>query len=253
MTTLAGPGHNYTVKTKRVFIVSKGDFVGLKSAGGTAVRTAPGAAFDRRIVQAAGSLFLSRGFVRVTADDIAAEVGISKATLYKKFPSKEEILRAVVRELMAEIAARVDALIADGSLGFVERLARLFAFVGGRISRFGPLLLRDIQKAAPDVWTEVEGFRREKLLANFKTILAAGRKQDLFRGDIDLDLLLDMFLRLVESFVNPAEILRSGRSPAETFESVIKVFFQGILTDRGRRDFAARTPGLFEPRKEGVS
>jgi AcrR family transcriptional regulator len=232
------------VKTKRVFIVSKGEYV-----DGAASETA----LVHRIVEAAGALFLSRGFVRVTANDIAAEVGISKATLYKKFRSKEEILRAVVREVMTEIAARVDALIRDESLGFVERLARLFAFVGGQISRFGPLLMRDIQKAAPAVWKEVEGFRREKLLANFKTILAAGHKQGLFRGDIDLNLLLEIFLRLVEAFVNPAEILRTGKSPTEAFASIIKVFFQGILTDRGRRDFSARTPALFEPRKEGVS
>jgi hypothetical protein len=62
-----------------------------------------------------------------------------------------------------------------------------------------------------------------------------------------------MFVSLVQELINPAAILRSGRSPAETFRSVIKVFFQGILTDKGRLDFADRTPGLFEPLKEGVS
>jgi len=232
------------VKTKRVFIVSGGEYAGGR-AGTAALR--------ERIVEAAGGLFLSRGFVRVTADEIAAEVGISKATLYKVFRGKEEILRAVVRGLMAGIGTRVEALIRDESLGFVERLARLFAFIGDRIARLGPLFMRDIQRAAPAVWKEVEDFRRERLLANFKTILAAGHKQGLFRGDIDTDLLMKMFLRLVEAFINPAEVLRSGKSPAETFESVIKVFFQGILTDRGRRDFAARTPALFEPRKEGES
>ena len=62
-----------------------------------------------------------------------------------------------------------------------------------------------------------------------------------------------MFTFLIGEFVNPQAVLRSGRSPAEAFESVIKVFFQGILTDKGRRDFSVRTPALFEPRKEGAS
>ncbi len=212
-----------------------------------------GAPLRRRITAAAGVLFLGRGFVRVTADDLAAEVGISKATLYKVFRGKEEILRAVVRELLDDISARVDSLIRDETLGFVERLVRLFAFVGDRISRFGPLLIRDIQRTSPDIWREIEDFRREKVIANFRTILAAGCGQGLFRDDVDTDLLMEMFLRLVESFVNPAAVVRTGKTPAEVFGSVIRVFFQGILTDRGRRDFAARTPGLFEPRKEGVS
>lgn len=216
-------------------------------------RTDPGSSLRPRITEAARELFLSRGFVHVTADDIAESLGISKATLYKEFPSKEEILRGVVRSIMAEMIARVDAIMKNDALSFVERLVALFTFVGGRISQFGPLFLKDIQKSAPDVWTEIEAFRRDRLMTNFKVILAAGHKQGLFRGDIDEDLLLRMFLKLVEEFVTPAELIRSGRSPAKTFESVIKVFFQGILTDRGRLDFSSRTSALFEPRKENVS
>lgn len=232
------------MKTKQVFIVRPPKIIRSVS-GEDGLRS--------RIIAAARDLFLSRGFVRVTADDLAAELGISKATLYKEFSGKEEILREVVREFMAEIVDHVDALIEDETLSFVERLVALFAFVGGRISRFGPLFIRDIQRSAPRVWKEIEAFRRDKIITNFKVILAAGHGQGLFRGDIDMDILLRMFLKLVEDFVNPAEIVRSGRSPTETFESVIKVFFQGILTDEGRLDFSARTPALFEPRKEGAS
>lgn len=201
----------------------------------------------------ARSLFLERGFQRTTSDDIAAALGISKATLYKAFASKEDILREVVRSFIDEIGGQVDAIMADPSLSFVERLAALFSFVGDRLSRFGPWLLRDVQRTAPGVWKDIEAFRHDKLLINFKVILEAGRRQELFRGDVDADLLLRMFIRLVEEFINPAEIIRSGGSPTAAFESVVKVFFQGILTDRGRRDFRTRTPYLFEPRKEGAS
>jgi AcrR family transcriptional regulator len=204
------------------------------------------AATRARIVAAARRLFLHRGFVRVTGDEIAAELRISKATLYREFRSKEDILRAVVHGFMAEIAGGVDSLIRDEDLNFVEKLARLLAFFGARLSQMGTLFIRDIQKSAPAVWREIEAFRRDKIIVNFKTILSAGRRKGLFRSDVDMDLLLSMFLRLVEEFINPAEILRSGRSPAATFESVIKVFFQGILTDRGRLDFSVRTPALFE-------
>jgi AcrR family transcriptional regulator len=198
-------------------------------------------------------MFFQRGFVRVTADDIAAELGISKATLYKAFSSKEEMLGAAVGEVMNEMAAGVERLIGDDSLGFVEKMAALFAFLGNRLSQFGPLLLRDIQKNAPRIWKEIEEFRRDKIFRNFKVILAAGRRDGFFREDVDLDLLLQMFTSLIQEFVNPAAVLRSGRSPAATFESVIKVFFQGILTDKGRLDLSSSTPALFEPRKEGAS
>jgi AcrR family transcriptional regulator len=228
------------VKTKRVFKVSS-------------LGTGPDPALRARIVGAGAELFLSRGFVRVTADEIAGRLGISKATLYKSFPSKEAILQAAVRGILSEIGASVEGILADARLSFVEKLAALFTYVGGRISQFGPFLVRDIRKSAPQIWKEIDDFRRHKILKNFKVILESGRTEGLFRGDIDLDLLLEMFTYLIGEFINPQAVLRSGRSPGEAFESVIKVFFQGILTDRGRQDFSARTPALFEPRKEGAS
>ena len=206
-----------------------------------------------RIAAAAQTLFLQRGFLRVTADDIAGELGMSKATLYKAFPSKEEILRAVVRGILNEILSHVEGLIRDDSLGFVEKIVALFTYLGTRISRFQPVLIRDLQRSVPDIWKEIDDFRRDKIFKNFKVILEAGRREGFFREDVDIDLLLQMFVSLIQEFVNPAAILRSGSSPAATFESVIKVFFQGILTDKGRLGFSARTPALFEPRKEGAS
>jgi hypothetical protein len=132
-------------------------------------------------------------------------------------------------------------------------MVSLFAALGGQISQFGPVFVRDMQKGAPAIWQEVRDFRQEKILKNFKIILESGRREGFFRGDVDVDFLLQMFLSLVQEFVTPKEILRTGRSPAAIFESVIKVFFQGILTDRGRLDFLSRSPDLFEPRKEGMS
>ena len=206
-----------------------------------------------RVIEAARELFYSRGFVRVTTDEIAGRLGISKATLYRSFPSKEEILRAVVADFLNGILARVEGLLGNADMSLVDKLVSLFAFVGNRISEFGPLLIQDMQRSVPRVWREIDAFRREKIFKNFKVILESGRREGLFRGDLDVDILVEMFADLIGRFINPEAILRSGRSPAGTFESVIKVFFQGILTDSGRGDFLARTPGLFEPRKEGAT
>jgi AcrR family transcriptional regulator len=107
-------------------------------------------ALRARIVEAAAALFLSRGFIRVTSDEIAGRLGISKATLYKAFPGKEAILRAVVRRIMNEILAGVERVIADDSLGFVEKMVALLSFLGARMARFEPVLIRDLQRRSGD-------------------------------------------------------------------------------------------------------
>ena len=42
--------------------------------------------------------FLTQGFRSVTMDDLAAELGMSKKTLYAHFPSKKALLEAIVAD-----------------------------------------------------------------------------------------------------------------------------------------------------------
>jgi AcrR family transcriptional regulator len=50
----------------------------------------------RRILDAAYRLFRRKGFARVSMDDIAAETGVTKRTLYHHFESKDALLGAVL-------------------------------------------------------------------------------------------------------------------------------------------------------------
>ncbi len=65
------------------------------------------------ILDAARTVFASKGFEVATIDDIALATGVAKGTIYLYYPSKREIywaaLRAGVDELYAETTRRVDA------------------------------------------------------------------------------------------------------------------------------------------------
>src|ERR1700754_4610435 len=43
------------------------------------------------IADAAAQLFIARGFVEVTVDEVAAAGGVPKQTIFNRFPSKEEL------------------------------------------------------------------------------------------------------------------------------------------------------------------
>ena len=48
----------------------------------------------QRIIEGAGELFFSRGIRRVTMDELARELGMSKRTIYENFNDKTEVLEA---------------------------------------------------------------------------------------------------------------------------------------------------------------
>jgi Transcriptional regulator len=60
------------------------------------------------ILSAATRLFHEKGFGRVTTDEIAADAGITKRTLYRYIGSKEALLLAIHEKFLARVAAAVD-------------------------------------------------------------------------------------------------------------------------------------------------
>jgi len=65
------------------------------------------------LLEAALGLFVERGFTATRSDDVARAAGVSKGTLYLYFPSKEELLKAVIQHYMADAIAAGAAEIAS--------------------------------------------------------------------------------------------------------------------------------------------
>jgi AcrR family transcriptional regulator len=78
----------------------------------------------QELLDAALELFVERGFAATRSEDVAARAGVSKGTLYLYYPSKEELLKAVVRENLGALI-REGADIAGGFEGDTQQLLAL--------------------------------------------------------------------------------------------------------------------------------
>jgi AcrR family transcriptional regulator len=84
-----------------------------------------------RILETADRLFYLRGIRAVGVDTIAAEIGISKRTLYNHFPSKDELIAAYLERRFTRTPAS-DKPPVEQILGIFDRLERGFASKGFR-------------------------------------------------------------------------------------------------------------------------
>ena len=62
------------------------------------------------IIQSVNRLLAEKGFEAMTVDEVAADVGIAKASLYKHFPSKEHLAAAAMASVMGRAQSCLDAL-----------------------------------------------------------------------------------------------------------------------------------------------
>lgn len=79
-----------------------------------------------RVVEAAAALFAERG-MSVGVPEVAERAGVGKATVYRSFPTKENLIAAVLEQRMAWMRERVDlaAEAPDAGAAFREMLAEL--------------------------------------------------------------------------------------------------------------------------------
>lgn len=189
-----------------------------------------------RIVRQARVHFFAHGYSQCTMDEIAAELGMSKKTLYVHFASKEALVRAVIEDLSREIRASADELIANRQLNFAEKLRGFAEGMAERMTRMNPRFLRDLQRFAPEVYQLVAKMREENIPYVFGRFIEEGQLAGFLRTDLRTDFAVTFFLQAMHGLLTPATMDRLGLSPREILPRAIELLFAGLLTPAGRQE-----------------
>jgi TetR/AcrR family transcriptional regulator, repressor for uid operon len=82
-----------------------------------------------RIVDAAGLVLHRKGLGGMTMDEIAREIGVSKGALYLYFPSKGQLLEAILSRFRGEMMARLERAVAEGDVaeGIASTIDKIFS------------------------------------------------------------------------------------------------------------------------------
>jgi TetR/AcrR family transcriptional repressor of mexJK operon len=189
------------------------------------------------ILAAAETLFVAQGFARVSMDDIAAAVPVSKPTLYSNFRDKAALFSAVIDSRCAKmlelLQSEIDpeeppssALTRVGELYLTRILSPgscdIFRVIMGECSAF-PDIGRSFYKSGPR--------QMETLLAAY---LAAQDKKKRLRVK-DPALAAEMFLGLLKANIQLRGLLRvtqppHAKDPKKIAREAVRVFIAGHQT-----------------------
>jgi AcrR family transcriptional regulator len=193
-----------------------------------------------RILEEAGRRFFREGFARVSMDDLAGELGISKKTIYQHYSSKEELLERLMGHFIQGVDQEICRILDERQVDFIEKLTRVFALLAGKLSHLSPAFARDLQKHAPATWRKVDERRSQILQRNFGRLMAEGIKQQAFRRGFDPQFFLLIYLTLVRQIINPESLLQLSVTPREAFENIVSILMEGVLSEEARKHFKPR-------------
>lgn len=189
-----------------------------------------------RIMEHARERFLQHGFSKVTMDELSSDLGMSKKTFYKFFPSKEELLRTTVYAMMKGVEREMEQ-IENSDKPFAERIADVMVLLGKNVGRISRAFQLDIQRFAPALWKEVEAFRRDRIIARMGKMILKAREEGIFREEINEVILVHMLFHSIQGIVNPEFLTQQSFSLNEAFRTIFKTLFEGALTDEAREHF----------------
>ena len=185
-----------------------------------------------KILKAASDTFFSRGFYKIPVDDIASLLKMSKKTIYKHFPTKENLVREVAY-LFIKIHSSNIAEIINHDYNAVQKLFYIFKYLGNMLININDKWFSDIQSQAPEIWGEIEAFRSRFMTQNISRIIEQGKKEKYIVNHPSL-IIINVFISSIRGIINPAFITNNKMPAFKALESTLDILMNGILTARGK-------------------
>jgi AcrR family transcriptional regulator len=189
-----------------------------------------------RIVEQARERFFANGFSKVTMDELVQDLGISKKTLYQYFPSKDDLVNAVIEWQIIRFSTEIHRIV-DSPGDFIDKIYTLYSTIGRMICKISKQFQDDIRRLRPDLWKKIEEVRSKHIYGGFSGMLDEGSRLGFVRNDLNREIVLLMYTTAIQGIVNPEVLARSSFSGEEAFLTILRVFFDGILTDPARELF----------------
>jgi AcrR family transcriptional regulator len=191
----------------------------------------------KRIVHTCTDLFGQHGFGKISMDEVARVLGMSKKTLYKHFSGKEEIVRTIVSNFRDETLGRIEEVSREEIDDPVLHIRKILETLGDRLSMAHRPFVLDIRRYFPEMWEEIDEARRDVIKRMFNLIFEKGREKNIFRSDIDEEFFMYMYVNSITSMVNPEMLAQLPYSTQQIFQNIIKIMFEGSLTDEARAKY----------------
>ncbi|PNV75523.1 TetR/AcrR family transcriptional regulator [Leptospira inadai] len=182
---------------------------------------------NHKIVESSLALFLARGFHKVNTDEIAQAAGISKRTLYRYFPSKDELVTATLEHFKMQVRTKFVLVLSQKELPPLHRFRQILTQVAQELSKVSRSLMVDLQRERPDIFAQMVEFRTANIRSLIGLLKEAREKKEI-NPDIDVPFAIDMLLASINTLLIPEYLVSHNYSFEFGLEKITQIFLDGI-------------------------
>lgn len=188
----------------------------------------------QHILQVAIERMQQVGIRSVSVDDVCHELGMSKKTFYVYFPSKDDLVQAILHTHEQKMAHDLDNALSKRTITQIIVEWSKIAKSTTKKDLKTPAMMYDLEKYYPQLFAAHKKVMREtaeKILVRF---LGKGVSEGIFREEIDVDVVAMMFLDMQYRLL---DLMTSGQMTKEEVHRIghqrMDILMRGILTESG--------------------
>ncbi len=171
-----------------------------------------------------------------TLAQLASQLAVSKRKIYELFDSKDELVGAVLDEILRDLKQQIAEIMAKPNLGYIDKLKALMM---ASPKALGPLSVRaiiDIKRQMPDEWLKYETFFEDRW-QRVADILQQGVTAGLFRT-VNMKILWKIYRGSINELGDYQFLTQSNSTFQSTMEQTIDILIYGVFADPARREIA---------------
>ncbi|MBF0619853.1 MAG: TetR/AcrR family transcriptional regulator [Candidatus Omnitrophica bacterium] len=191
-----------------------------------------------RILNAAMNRMLRFGYRKVSMDEIAEDLVMSKNTIYRYFESKERMAEALFERLSEEVEQEL-ALIRESYRDPSEVISRNVFFLQQRLKPWSESFLGDIKTELPALWARFNDLH-ETRIKEIVALVEDGIEKDKFRR-VNAALAVRMYMGAMDHVLDPEYLEKERISFSDAIDGVLDIWSVGmVLKKEGGHSNAVR-------------
>lgn len=154
-----------------------------------------------KIIEGALRLFMCQGVKNANMDDVASSMGISKKTLYKHVDNKADLVHKAFELHQCKILTAINS-IHEKNENAIDELFEIDLKLCEMLKNRPPFLISNLKKYYPAVWNIMEDIRKKHIFSSVSKNLDKGKKQGLYREEVDSDIIAKLMINTSDALVN---------------------------------------------------
>ena len=181
-----------------------------------------------RILRATLELFQVHGIKKTTTNDVAQKAGVSPATVYNHFGSKEDLVRAAIEYFLNSTLADFKNIL-TGNLSFMEKMERILSYKSNMLGQYQGEFMQAIISEEPEIRQFVNSVYMTEIMPVVMDFYEEGKRQGYVNPELSTETIMRYSLIVRSGMAAESILSEDPEHNRKMMQELVPLFLYGIM------------------------